>query len=638
MAGAVDRETGRPEAGGRRRVRAGLSALNAPLLGLRLYQWLWVLLCVVGALAAAAPRVLSQPVVYFADAQTRFDMGRYGGIYDPVSPGATGLSVAIGDATEALRQEALARADVRFGRPDYLVLFTPQAPGVVLVRGVAPTAAEAQALADAGAEELARQVRAAGGREILRNMLGWELWLAMEPQGAPAPGPFDALLREIIRTQAFPMSRELEPFSTERSIVDLPAEELSDLARALEARYDLWRFAINTRNATLDALCATAGVTETAAREAAQAACAQANPAAAAVLAERDREVARLRAIEAALRYVVNVRGAVFDPATPSAAHMVAAALPAAPQPRYIPQLIALAALFGLAFGATGVAVDRSAGVTAKAVEIWGYRELIRNLVLRDLRTRYKGSALGYLWTQLAPLGMMLVYVVVFGLLMPGGIAQFPVFVIVALLPWNFTAEAVTGGTRSVIDGAALVKKVYFPREVLPLVAVLSSLVNYLLSLPMMFLVMAAVQYFALGRLNFSWTFAYLPVLVVIQTALLAGLALLLSAVAVFFRDVVHLVGILVNIWFFLTPVIYPLGTFGDGLAVRLVRWLNPMASLIEFYREILYGSAVPVGQIPTPGLPALTSVLRVSVTAALALTIGYWVFQRVARRFGEEL
>jgi lipopolysaccharide transport system permease protein len=149
---------------------------------------------------------------------------------------------------------------------------------------------------------------------------------------------------------------------------------------------------------------------------------------------------------------------------------------------------------------------------------------------------------------------------------------------------------------------------------------------------------MAVVQLFAMGRLNFSWTFAYLPVLMIIQTVLLAGLALFLGAVAVFFRDIVHLVGIAVNIWFFLTPVIYPLNTLGDGLAVRLIRWFNPMASLVEFYREILYGSPVPVGQIPTPGLPALSSVLRVGVTALLIFVIGYWVFQRVSKRFGEEL
>ncbi len=633
MASTVEKRESR-----RARLLSQFSILNAQYLGFRLYQWLWVLLCVVGALATAAPRVLSQPVIYVAEAATRFDTRRYGGIYNEVAPGVTGLQIAIGDASEALRQGALARGEVRFGRPDYHVEFVPQEGGTVLLRGVAPTAAEAQALADAAAAELARQVRAAGGREILRNMLGWELWLALEPAGRAAPGAFDVLLREIIRTDAFPMSRQLEPVSTPRAISDLPREELNDVARALESRYDLWRFAINTRNATLDALCGTAGLTNTAAREAALEGCAGTNPAAAAERAERDRDIQRLRAIDAALDYVIETYDVAFDPTALSAAHSVAAPLPSAPQPRFIPQLLVLAALLGLAFGAVGVAVDRSARITEKVIELWGYRELIRNLVLRDLRARYKGSALGYLWTQLAPLGMMLVYVVVFSLIIPGGIAQFPVFVIVALLPWNYTAEAVTGGTRSVIDSSALVKKVYFPREVLPLANVLSSLLNFLLSLPVMFLVMAVVQLTSLGRLNFTWTIAYLPVLLIIQTVLLAGLALLLSATAVFFRDVVHLVGILVNIWFFLTPVIYPLSTLGDGLAVRLVRWFNPMASLIEFYREVLYGAAVPIGQIPTPGLPALTSVLRVSVTALLILTVGYWAFQRVSGRFGEEI
>ncbi|MGQ9926639.1 MAG: ABC transporter permease [Chloroflexaceae bacterium] len=620
------------------RLRASFGLLGAPLLGLKLYHWLWLLLAVIGALAVAAPRVLSQPVTYVARAETRFDLRRYGPIYEPVAAGVSGLDIAINDATEALRQDRLARADVRFGRPDFRVVFTPREPGVVEARGIGPTAAEAQALANAGAEALARHVRAAGGREILRNMLGWEFWLALQPEGRPAPTPFDVLLRDILRLNAFPMSRALEPVSTPRVIADLPGEELSDLARALEARYDLWRFAINTRNATLDALCGTSGAEGTAAREQALQTCARADAAARTELIERNREIARLRAIQAALDYVLATYTARFDPDLPSAAHRVAAALPAAPEPRYVPQFLALAVFIGLALGMIGVAVDRSADLMSRAVEIWSYRELIRNLVLRDLRARYKGSVLGYLWTQLAPLGMMLVYVVVFSLLLPAGIAQFPVFLIVALLPWNYAAEAVIGGTRSIIDSAALLKKVYFPREVLPLASVCSALVNYLLSLPMMILVMALVQLTSLGRLNFAWTFAYAPVLVLIQTAMLIGMALLLSAVAVFFRDMVHLVGILVNIWFFLTPVIYPLGVFGEGLTARFVRWLNPMASLIEFYREVFYGSPVPTGFIPTPGLPALDSVLRVAVTALVFLTLGYWVFQRVSRRFGEEL
>jgi lipopolysaccharide transport system permease protein len=633
MASTVEKRPSR-----QRRLLAQFSIFNTLFFGLRLYQWLWLLLCIVGALAVAAPRVLAQPVIYYATAETRFDLARYGAIYELAAPGRSGLEIAIGDADEAMRQAALARGELRYGSPDYRVDFIAQEPGSVIVRGVAPSAPEAQALANAAAEELVRQVRAAGGREVLRNMLGWELWLALEPQGRAAPEPFATLLRELIRTQAFPMSREPEPFAAERTLADLPAEELNDLTRALEARYDLWRFAINTRNATLDALCDTAGLSTTGPREMALAACVATNPQAAVELAERDRAITRLRAVEHSIRYLVINHGARFDPDTPAAAYRIAPAPPAAPEPRYVPQLIALATAFGLSFGIAGVALDRSLGITTRLGEILGYRELIRNLILRDLRTRYKGSALGYLWTQLAPLGMMLVYVTVFSLLLPSGLAMFPVFIIVGLLPWNFTAEAVMGGTRSIIDNAALIKKVYFPREVLPLVTVGSSLVNFVLSLPMMVLVMAFVQFTTMGRLNFSWTFAYLPVLLIIQTILLAGLALLLGAAAVFFRDVVHLIGILVNIWFFMTPVIYPLGVFGDGLAIRLVRWLNPMASLIEFYREILYGSAVPVGMIPTPALPALTSVLRVSVTAVIILVIGYWVFQRVSRRFGEEI
>ena len=614
------------------------SILNSSLYGLRLYQWLWMLACIVAALVAAAPRVLSQPLIYSASAETRFDTVRYGGIYNLVGPKSSGLDVAIGDANEALRQNALARRELRFGLPSYRVDFAPGAAGSVTVRGIAPSATEAQALANSGAEELARQVRAAGGREILRNLLGWELYLSLEPQGAPAPTEFDVLLREIIRQQAFPMSRPLEPFSTPRSLATLSREEQLDAARALESRYDLWRFAINTRNATLDTFCATPRELSTAEREAVLSSCAKTTPAADFELNARNAEIRSLRAIEAALSYLVTVQGSTFRPDEPGAAYRLAATPPSAPEPRYQLPLIGLAAALGLSLGLLGVWVDRSANVAGKVRQIWGYRELIRNLALRDLRARYKGSALGYLWTQLAPLLMMSVFVFIFSLVFPSGLALYPVFVIVALLPWNYAAEAVQSGARSIIDNANLIKKVYFPREVLPLVSVLSSLLNYLLSLPMMFLVVVVVQLLSLGRLNLSWSIAYLPVLLIIQTIFLAGLALLLSTLAVFFRDVVHLIGILINLWFFMTPVFYSLDAFGAGEGARYLRWLNPMASLIEFYREIIYGNSVLVGQVPTPALPDLGSVLRVAVTSLIVLALGYWVFQRNSGRFGEEI
>ncbi len=617
-----------------------MGALGRQHAGLCLYQWLWIVLCVLGVLAITAPRVVSQPIIYQTLAETRFDVALYGGIYAEVAPGVTGFDVAARDATEALRQRFLARRELRFGSPDFRIEYVSPEPGIVQVRGVAQTAAEAQLLANLGAEELTRQIRAAGGREVLRNLLGWELMAALDGE-APLTR-FQIYLRTIIAQHAFPLSRDLQPVSERFQVELLPAEEQNDLTRALESRYDLWTVEINTRNATLDAWCGTATSAATAVREAALRDCAALNDLIQQELTFRNQAVARRQAIDQALRYMHQVQGMTFTPDAPGTVQRITAELPLQPVPRQIGLSLMLATLAGLTAGGISVAVDRSAGVMPKLQDLWAYRELIRNLVLRDLRVRYKGSALGYLWTQLAPLMLMLVFWFVFSTLFQSSIAMFAVFLIVGLLPWNYCSEAVTGGTRSVIDNANLIKKVFFPREVLPLVCVFSSMVNYLLSLPMMLLVMVVVQmvYAPLeGRLNFSWTMAYLPVLLFIQTLFLAGMALFLSTVAVFFRDTVHLIGILMQFWFFLTPVFYSLNFVNlSEPVVRLIRWLNPMASLIEFYREILYGNPVSVGQIPTPGLPALDSVARVLVTALLVLAVGYWFFQRHSGQFGEEI
>jgi lipopolysaccharide transport system permease protein len=607
---------------------------------LRLYQWIWLVLCTAGSLVVAGPRILSQPVVYQAAAETRFDTAQYGSMYAEGAP-ARDFQIAVDDATGALRQRFFAQREVRFGLPTYRIEYQPQEPGVVRVLGVGPTPPEAQLLANRGAEELARQIQAAGGREILRNLLNSEFTLLF--RGEPAASPFAAHLRNILELRAFPLSREIEGSERLMTLDNLASTEQGYLARALESRSDLWRFEINTRNATLDALCETAGLTATAQREAALRSCAASLVPAQDELTARDQAIRRLQAVDGALRYLIEERGLAFTPDAPGPVYRVVAASPSTPVERNIGPLLALAAAVGLLLGAGSVALDRGAGVMAKLIELWSYRELIRNLVLRDLRVRYKGSVLGYLWTQIAPLLLMLVFWLVFSVFFQSGVAMFPVFVLAGLLPWNYCSEAVSSGARSVIDNASLVKKVFFPREVLPLVSVLSSLVNFLLSLPMLFFVTAAVQLSypplrAAGQLtNLSWTLAYLPVLLVIQTLLLAGMALLLGALAVRYRDVVHLVGILLQFWFFLTPVIYSLDLIGGAVA-QAVRWLNPMASLIEFYREVIYGSAVAAPQLPTPGLPALDSVLRVLLTSLVVLALGYWYFQRQSGEFGERL
>jgi lipopolysaccharide transport system permease protein len=596
---------------------------------LRAYQWLWLILCTVGALVVAAPRILSQPVSYTSTATASISLSRYGGLYRDGQPNSEQFLPVQNIAIELLKFRADGETPryPELGSPTLGVRYEPQPDGSIRVFATGRTAAQAQQLADDGADAMVASVRAAGGREVFRVLTGSYLVNALE-QGASPATPFEAQLRTIFLTSAFPLNKPTDPDERRITLDQLDAETRNDLARALEVRdvelskVDLPALQNTSIQAGLDCQAVLRDQNQRA--------------------DQRCRDEQRLIAGLDAIRQAAKLLQAPFAPTAQSSAYRSATAQPGAEVPRRVVSLLALAALVGLAFGGAGVAADRSAGVMPKLRELWGYRELIVNLVLRDLRVRYKASALGYLWTQIAPLLLMMVFLFVFSTLLHNDISLYSVFLIIGLLAWNFCAEAVTSGARSIIDNANLIKKVFFPREVLPLVSVLSSLLNYVLSLPMMLLVMAAAEYLALGRLNFAWTFAYLPVLLLIQTLFLAGIALFTGALAVHFRDFVHLIGILIQFWFFLTPVVYPLevidrGVAGISLAV-LVRWLNPMASLIEFYREILYGRAVATPNVPTPGLPALSSVLRVLVTAIVVLVAGYWFFQRRSGTFGEQI
>jgi lipopolysaccharide transport system permease protein len=596
------------------------------------YQWLYLLLCMVGALFVTAPRILSQPVIYTTSATVTFPPERFGSLYNNGQP--TGDYAAVEEIAISLVRYLRDGEQARYpslGSPLQGVKYTPQPDGTIVVTTVASSPKEAQRLADDAAEALARSIRAAGGREIFRVLSGGYLAHALL-QGDASPTPFEQQLRTLYLTSSFGLNRPTSPDQRQIQLEDLSAEDRSNLARAFEIRdvelvnLDIPWVREQIARQGLD--CRTALRTDpTRAPQFCQ---------------DEQRLTTGLDAIRNALR----ILDTPFIPDAPSEVYRNSnAVLPSEPVARNIAPLLALTLLAGLVFGGVGVAIDRAAGVMPKLIELWACRELIMNLVLRDLRVRYKGSALGYLWTQFAPLLMMLVFWFVFSFLMQSSGAMYPIFLLVGLLPWNFCAEAVSAGTRSILDNANLIKKVYFPREVLPLVTVLSSLLNFVLSLPMLFVLMVLLQllYEPLGgRLNFSWTFAYLPVLLLIQSIFLLGVTLIFSAFAVKYRDFMHLIGILVQFWFFLTPVVYSLDNIDlvvAGLPVAtVIRWVNPMASIVDFYRDILYGNMVPVGQIPTPGLPALDSVLRVSVTALVVLGIGYWFFQRRSGSFGEEI
>jgi len=263
--------------------------------------------------------------------------------------------------------------------------------------------------------------------------------------------------------------------------------------------------------------------------------------------------------------------------------------------------------------------------VVARAQELFSYRSLVRNLVLKDLKVRYKHSILGFLWSLLNPFLMMIVYTIVFTKLLQQPIANFPVFVFVALLPWNWCARSLAGCATSLIDNATIINKVYFPRVLLPISVVASEAINFLLALPVLFLLMAWF------REPVTPWIAYLPVLFMFQAMLLLGLGMLVAGLNVIFRDTGVILDVVILAWFFLTPIFYDIRYLAGQLNPERATWLrrlNPMASIIEDYRTILYSQSPPD---PLFGL-------RTGATCFVILAIGYLFFMSINRRLGEHL
>lgn len=215
-------------------------------------------------------------------------------------------------------------------------------------------------------------------------------------------------------------------------------------------------------------------------------------------------------------------------------------------------------------------------------------RELIGNLVARDLKQRYKGSILGFLWSLLTPLFMAVIYVVFLRLLAGRGV---PIEeIIIGVFAWQFTMQCVTGGMTCITGNSNLVKKVMFPRVILPLVNVLANLVNFLLSLVVQFALILILLHLSGDALR--GTTALVPAVILYHTLFNLALALLVSAVNVYFRDTQHLVNVLLSAWFFMSPVMYNLA-FASGIAAKWpllthLYMLNPMAGIITAYRALI--------------------------------------------------
>ena len=284
------------------------------------------------------------------------------------------------------------------------------------------------------------------------------------------------------------------------------------------------------------------------------------------------------------------------------------------------------------------VTAGSSLSLTARLRELIAYRYLVQNLVARNLKVRYKNSLLGVAWSMLNPLLMMMVFTIVFTILAGGmDVAVPPAFILAGLLPWMFFSGTVTAATSSLVDNSHLIKKVYFPREALPLSIMLSNLVHFLIALPIYF-ILAIVLGIPGAEEGTYWPhLAWLPVIVAVQAIFALGLSFFTATVNVFYRDMEIVMDTLILAWFFVTPVFYDFTKsfaatqviLGAEVPVsRIAFILNPMASIIAAYRDAIY-----YGRMIAPDF-----FLRTAITSVIVLVVGYWFFQRHNWRFGEEL
>ncbi len=248
--------------------------------------------------------------------------------------------------------------------------------------------------------------------------------------------------------------------------------------------------------------------------------------------------------------------------------------------------------------------------------DVYRYRELIWALALKELRVRYKRSVLGFVWALLNPLLMMIVLTLVFGTIMRFSIDHYAVFLLSMLLPWTFFTQALSYSVESVVGNADLLKKVQIAKLVFPVSAVVSNIINFLLSLIPLALLIVIL------RFPLHWTWVYLPVATLGLFLFTLGSAFFFSAINVFFRDISHIVQIILSAWFYFSPIIYSL----DFIPAKH-RWLfkfNPMLYVLNGFRlSIYYGL-----------LPSVQSMAMSLACGVAAVGIGFALFRRLQDSF----
>lgn len=251
---------------------------------------------------------------------------------------------------------------------------------------------------------------------------------------------------------------------------------------------------------------------------------------------------------------------------------------------------------------------------------LYAYRDLLVSWTYRTVRSRYQQSILGGLWAVLQPVSTVAIFTVIFTLFIPVNTGDVPylIFSYTAMVPWTLFSGATLDMAESLVSNFSLITKIYFPREILPVAALLARLVDFAIAFGILFIMMI---FYKMPMVAISWV--YLPVILATQLALAAGIGLAGAALNVFYRDIRHLFALGLQLWFYATPIVYPVSVVPEK--VRPFYFLNPMVGVTESYRAVLLRGELPGSYL-----------LISAVVATTVLFIGYWFFKRVEIQFAD--
>lgn len=251
---------------------------------------------------------------------------------------------------------------------------------------------------------------------------------------------------------------------------------------------------------------------------------------------------------------------------------------------------------------------------------LYAYRELLKSSVKKDVGGKYKNSFLGVLWSFVNPLLQILVYAIVFPLIMRNNQPHYTLFLCSALIPWTFFSAAITRSSFTMIENGNIIKKVYFPREILPISVVTSEAVTFVIS------TIIIIAFAVFEGVGFSIYLLFYPLVLLVQYVLLIGISLIVSSITVFVRDLQHIIGVLMQLLFYATPIVYAASSIPENFSWILK--FNPMTYMIDGYRCMFYSHTMP-------DVKALLMVLALGVIVCI---VGYMIFNKLQKRFAEEL